>query len=839
MNNANTRPRVGFLWLEQLWQDIKHGCRVLASSPVFTIVSVLSLAIGIGANCAIFSFADALLLRPLPVARPSEIMTVGSTASFEALNASSLVSSYPDYVDIRDTSKSFEGLVAFSYVTAGFTADPKAPPKLKMGMLVSDNFFMQMGVAPTIGRAFTAEEQRVPGRDAVVILGSTMWAQEFGSDNAVLGRSLRINGHDFTVIGVTPPSFTGMNQYVRADFFVPLMMAARLMSDPKAASLQARDARNLTLKGRLNPGVSQQQAQTELTAIAANLERAHPDTNKNRGLGVRTELQARMAQSPPDAMLIAMLSTLALAVLFVACANVAGLLTSRAPVRAREMALRLAIGAGRGRLIAQLVTESVLIAVVGGLAGLGIGYAGMTVFRQIQLPTDLPIMLSFRLDQRALVFSFIVAVASAVLFGLVPAIQATRTDLTAVMKAGDAVAPKRRRRWGRAILVGGQVAVSVVLLVVAMFMYRGFREQLVNGPGYRTDHLLLMGFDTTLTRYSELQSERFFEQLAERARGVPGVTNVTLTTAIPMASDSLDFVTIAPEGFQFPEGKENATVLSTRIDEHYFDTFAVPLVLGRNVTVDDDLDAPRVAIVNQQLAQHYWPDQDPIGKRFRLNDAEKTWVQIVGVAKTVKYLFIAEPPTDFVYLPYRQRKPQRMILVTQSAGDPATLVGPLREIVRGLDVNQPIFNVRTMEEFYRMRAVSIFNVLITMVGAMGLMGLGLAIVGLYGLVAYAATRRTREIGIRMAIGATRTTVMRMVLRQGMVLALVGLVIGLVASVGAGELMAAAFPQGGKEQRDVLALVLVTPIVLAVTLLATYIPARRASRINPVQALRYE
>jgi putative ABC transport system permease protein len=839
MNNVNTRTRFGFLWLEQHWQDIKHGCRVLASSPVFTIVSVLSLAIGIGANCAIFSFADALLLRPLPVARPGEIMTVGSTASFEALNASSLVSSYPDYVDIRDTSKSFEVLVAFSYVTAGFATDPKAPPKLKMGMLVSDDFFAHIGVAPTIGRAFAPEEQRVPDRDAVVILGNTMWAQEFGSDHAVLGRTLRINGHDYTVIGVTPPSFTGMNQYVRADFFVPLMMSARLLTDPKAASLQARDARNLTLKGRLKSGVSQQQAQTELTAIAANLERAHPDTNKNRGLGVRTELQARMAQSPPDAMLIAMLSTLALAVLFVACANVAGLLTSRAPVRAREMALRLAIGAGRGRLITQLVTESVLIAVIGGLAGLGIGYAGMTVFRQIQLPTDLPILLSFRLDQRALVFSFIVAVVSAVLFGLVPAIQATRTDLTAVMKAGDAVAPKRRRRWGRAILVGGQVAVSVVLLVVAMFMYRGFREQLVNGPGYRTDHLLLMGFDTTLTRYSESQSERFFEQLAERARGVPGVTNVTLTTAIPMASDSLDFVTIAPEGFQFPEGKENATVLSTRIDEHYFDTFAVPLVRGRNVTVDDDLDAPRVAIVNQQLAQHYWPNQDPIGKRIRLNDAEKTWVQVVGVAKTAKYLFIAEPPTDFVYLPYRQRKPQRMILVTQSAGDPATLVGPLREIVRGLDVNQPIFNVRTMEEFYRMRAVSIFNVLITMVGAMGLMGLGLAIVGLYGLVAYAATRRTREIGIRMAIGATRTTVMRMVLRQGMVLALVGLVVGLVASVGAGELLAAAFPQGSEEQRDVLALVLVTPIVLAVTFLATYIPARRASRINPVQALRYE
>ena len=830
--------KIGFVWVEQLWQDVKHGCRVLASSPVFTIVSVLSLAIGIGANCAIFSFADALLLRPLPVARPGEIMTVGSTASFEALNASALVSSYPEYLDIRDNSKSFDGLAAFSYDPAGFTSDPKAPPKLKMGMLVSENFFSVMGVEPTIGRGFRPEEHRVPGRDAVMILGRTMWEQEFASDAAVLGRTLRINGHDFTVIGVAPPTFTGLSQYLRADFFVPLMMSASLLADPKEASLEARDARNLTLKGRLKASVSQTQAQTELNAIAANLQREHPNTNKNRGLAIRTELQARMAQSPPDAMLIAMLSTLAVAVLFVACANVAGLLTSRAPVRAREMALRLAIGAGRGRLIAQLVTESVLMAIAGGILGLAVGYAGMNVFRQIQLPTDLPIMLSFQMDRRALMFSLMVAVASAVLFGLIPAIQATRTDLTAIIKSGDAVAPARRRRWGRAVLVGGQVAVSVVLLVVAMFMYRGFSEQLANGPGYRTDHLLIMGFDTTLMRYSEAQSEQFFQQLSERARAVPGVTNVTMTTAIPMGSDSLDFVTVSPEGYQFPEGKENVTVLSSRIDERYFDTLAIPIVQGRAFTIDDDLDAPRVAIVNQQFAKHYWANEDPIGKRFRLNDADKTWVQIVGIAKTAKYLFIAEPPTDFVYLPYRQRKPQRMMMIAQSAGDAGTLASPLRDVVRSLDVNQPIFNVRTMEEFYRMRAVSIFNVLIAMVGSMGLMGLGLAIVGLYGLVAYAATRRTREIGIRMAIGANRMTVLRMVLRQGMVLALIGLVLGLAASVGAGQLLAAAFPQG-EQRTDVLALVLVIPIVLTVTFLAAYIPARRASRINPMQALRYD
>jgi putative ABC transport system permease protein len=828
----------GLVGLERLCQDLRYGCRMLAGSPGFTSVAVLSLAIGIGANCAIFSFADALLLRPLPVARPGEILTVGSPAPLEALSASTLVSSYLDYVDIRDRNRSFGGLAAFTYLTAGFATDPRAVTRLKMGMLVSGNFFTLMGVEPTVGRAFRPEEARVPGRDAVLVLGRTMWEQEFGSDRNVLGKSVRINGNAFTVIGVAPAEFTGLNPLVRSDFFVPLMMAPRLMSDPNVGSLEARDARNLTVKGRLKPGVSQAQAQTELTAIAADLERAYPDTNKNRGLAVRTELQARIAQSPPDAMLIAMLSTLAIAVLFVACANVAGLLTSRAPVRAREMALRLAIGAGRGRLVRQLVTESLLMAVAGGVLGLAVGYAGMTLFKQIELPTDLPISLGFQMNRRALLFSLVVAVASAVIFGLVPAIQASRTDLTAVMKASDAVAPGRRRRWGRAVLVGGQVAVSVVLLVVAMFMYRGFRQQLMSGPGYRTDHLLMMSVDPSLVRYTEAQSQQFFQQVAARAREVPGVKTVTMTTSIPMSNDSIGFVTIAPEGFQFPPGKDHVTVLSSMVDEYYFDTMGLAILEGRNFRVEDAIDARRVAIVNQPLARHYWPNQDPLGKRFRLDDAEKTWVEVVGLAKTSKYLFIAEPPSEFVYLPYRQRKPQRMIMLARSAGDPSSLVAPLREVVRGLDVNLPIYNVRTMEELYRMRAVTIFNVIVSTVGAMGLMGLGLSIVGLYGLVAYAAGRRTREIGIRMAIGATRATVLRMVLRQGIVLALIGLVVGLAASVGAGELLRAAFPTGD-DRRDVVALLLVFPIVLGVTLLAAYIPARRASRVNPMRALRYD
>jgi predicted permease len=369
-------------------------------------------------------------------------------------------------------------------------------------------------------------------------------------------------------------------------------------------------------------------------------------------------------------------------------------------------------------------------------------------------------------------------------------------------------------------------------------MYRGFRQELLAGPGYRTDHLMMVGFDTSLVRYTDAQSQQFFQAVAERARAVPGVTAVTMTTSIPMLNDTIGGVQIAPEGFQFPPGKENIETLTSRVDEYYFDAMAIPVVAGRNFTRRDNETTPRVAIVNEHLAQHYWPSQDPIGKRFRLKSAQDAWVEIVGVAKTSKYIFVAEPPTDFLYLPYRQNPTQAITLVAQSTGNAAALAAPLRDVVRALDVNIPLFNVRTMDQVYQMRAISIFNVLVTMVGAMGVMGLGLSIVGLYGLVAYAATRRTREIGIRMAIGATAPTVLRMVLRQGFALALVGLVVGLAGSVGAGDLLSAAFPSGD-DQRDFMALAIVAPIVLAVTLLAAYIPARRASRVNPMDALRYE
>ncbi len=829
----------GLVWLERLWQDLRYGGRALVQNPGFTLVAVLSLAIGIGANIATFSVADALLLRPLPVARPSEVVTVGATLSIQGF--SRLGASYREYVDLRERSKSFSGLAAFTGMTAGVAIEPDEMPKLTLGMLVSGNFLSLMGVEPVLGRGFRPEEDR-PGGDAVVVLGHTFWERQLAANPAVLGRSVHINGTEFTVIGVAPARFLGMNQFVRNDFYVPITTWPRLISDPKAQPLEARDFRAVTIKGRLAPGTTMAQAQSELSVIAKDLERSYPETNRNKVLAVRTELQTRVAQSPPDAMLIAMLTTLAAAVLLVACANVAGLLTSRAPARARELALRLAIGAGRPRLIRQLITESLLVALGGGALGLAVGYAGMRVFRRIQPPTDLPLAIAFQLDRRALLFSFAVALLSALLFGLVPAIQTTRVNLTSVMKTGDA-STGGRRRWGRNLLVGAQIAISVVLLVVATFMYRGFQVQLGEGPGYRLDHLLMMSFDPSLVHYDEAETRQFYERVIERTRAVPGVKAATLASNVPMENDGIGAAAIRPEGYQLPDGQDAVTVFAARVDEHYFSTLGIPILQGRGFREEDSATAPGVAIVNERLGHKYWPGQDPIGKRFQLLvDGGQRWVEIVGVAKNSKYIFLAEPPTDFLYLPHRQNPQPHLVLLIESVGDPAGLVAPLREVVRSLDRNQPIYNVRTMEEFYQMRTISTFNIIIGTVGAMGLMGLGLAIVGVYGLMSYAATRRTREIGIRMAIGADRQSVLRMVLRQGAVLGAAGLALGMLGGLGAQRLLLSIFPiplGPGEGVFDPVSLLIVGPLVLAVTLVAAFVPARRASLIDPIKALRYE
>jgi predicted permease len=830
----DTREAWGWGWAERLWQDLRYGSRMLLKNPGFTLIAVISLAIGIGANSAMFSLADALILRPLPVSHPSEVVTLGFNASVSGFG--SIVASYRDYLDFRNASKSYDGLVAFTNYSFGFSKGPDTVSQMKMGMLVTGNFFRVLGVEPERGRAFRDDEDQVPGRDAVVILGHDLWEKDFGADPSILGRKVRLSGIDFTVIGVAPERFTGLDLYFRPSFFVPVAMWPRFVTNPKDRPLEARDYRALSVKGRLKPGVTVAHAQAELVGIAKALERAYPDTNKNRSVAVRTELQKRLEQSPPDAEIAAMLILLAMAVLLVACANVAGLLLSRAPVRAREMALRLAIGAGRPRLIRQLLTESLLLAIAGGLLGLAVGYAGVDFLSRLQPPTDSPIQMSIQLDQRALLFSLTVSLLSAIFFGLAPALQTTRTDVISALRTAGAETPHRRRLIGRNALVVGQVALSLVLLMVSTFIYRGFQQTLGAGPGFRTDHLLMMSFDPTLVRYTEAQTQQFFRQVVERARSVPRVKSATLASAAPMEPNNMSSMSVLPEGYQIPKDQQSAAVFGSMVDENFFDTMEMRIMRGRGFRAADTASAPLVAVVNEQLAKRYWPGRDPIGKRFHLDSADAPWVEIVGVAKTTKYLWIAEAPVEFLYLPLAQHPRSRMTLLAQSSGDAASLAEPLRQVVRELDANQPVYEVRTFDDFYRYKAVGQPNVIIRTVGAMGLMGLVLAMVGLYGLVAYAATRRSREIGIRMAIGAARGTVLRMVLKQGLVLALIGIGIGLAASIGAERLLDAIFENAGT---DFVTYLLVAPALLAITALAVYIPARRASRIDPMRVLRYE
>jgi macrolide transport system ATP-binding/permease protein len=819
------------IWQGAVWQDLRHGCRMFAKNPGFTLAAVLSVALGAGANVAMFSAADALLLRPLPVPRPGEVLRVGT--DFTTGYSSAMLSSYPNYTDVRDRNRSFAGLLAFATITTGFAAAPTATPQVKPGMVVTGNFLQVLGVQPELGRGFRPEEDQVPGRDAVVILSHGTWEQ-LGSDPNIFGRIVRIAGIEFTAIGVAPDSFSGPDRNRRPAFYVPMMMRPRLTGDPQ--TLEARDRFILTIKGRLKPGVSLTQAQAELDTIARDLERAHPDTNRNLRLMARTELQMNIRENRVYTALAAILTLLAGAVLIVACANVAGLLTSRAPLRAREIALRLAVGAGRPRLIRQLLTESGLIAAAGGLLGLPLAYVGIALLRQIQFPTDLIIVPRIDLDRRALFFSLAIAMGSVVFFGLVPAIQTTRANLTNALKAGGSMVPGRRRLWGRNFLVTVQVAMSLVLLTIALFSYRMFAVELNHGMGFRTDHLVMMGLDPGVVRYTGAQSGNFFEKLTERANLLPGVKFAALSSARPIGLVNLSF--IQPEGFRFPAGQTFATVYSSRVDEHYFDTLGVEILRGRAFTAADASGAPRVAIVHEVPANHYWPNQDPLGRRFRLVGIDDApWVEIAGVAKLSRYLFIGEPPTEFLYLPYRQLPPGSMTLFAASAGDSASLLAPLRDLVRDIDPNMPAYDVQTMEHYYSAMATSIAQVITEIVGAMGLMGLALAMIGLYALMSYSVSRRTREIGIRMAVGASHASVLRMVLRQGMLPALCGVPIGLLLSAGAGQWLKASFPLAFDIGPAIYGII--APLMLVVAILAAYVPARRASLVDPTTALREE
>jgi predicted permease len=818
-----------------LFQDLKHGARMLLKNPGFTLVAIVSIAIGVGANAAMFSLADALVLRPLAVPQPGGVVTVSAMPPVQGLRNPAM--SYRDYVDVRDGTRSFERLAAYQLVAVGFASAKDEQAQRRVGVASSENLLDASGVTPRLGRWFRAEENSAAG-SPVVVLAYDSWTEQFGSDPNIVDRRVFLSGIDFTVIGVAPEGFTGLDPYVRPAFYVPLAMAPSLNTTAPADILERRDNRWLRVKGRLRPGVSITQARQDVAAVAATLAKQYPGSNRNMDFTVQTELQSRTSQSS-DTMLVAVLLTLSIAVLLVACANVAGLIASRAPDRARELALRLAMGARRSRVIRQLMTESLLLASGGAMAGLCLAYAGIIVLRQIQVPTDLPAALLFDLDRRVLFVGLVVAIASALLSSLLPAWRATRGDLVVTLKQAAGSMPRRSRLWTRHGLVCVQVALSLVLVTVSVWLYRGTRLTVSNGPGYRTEQLLMMNLDPALARYDDAMTQAFFRTLAETTRNVPGVVSMALTSDIPLGADSRDIITVAPEGFRFPAGSDRVTVQGARVDEGFFETLGLPIVSGRPFASTDTADTPHVAVVNTTFANHYWPGQSAVGKRIRIKDGSDAWAEIVGVAATVRYNWVAEGPTDYIYL-HRLQHPtptSRATLLIHLQGDVSAMVTSVRDAVRSIDAGMPLFGVRTMSDFYRARTLTASRVIVAIVGGMGAMGLLLALVGLYALVAHAVAQRTREIGIRLAVGARPGNVLMMVMRHGLVLSAGGIALGLAAAAAMNGLLRAAFPVSSGVNPGLF--LFVVPAVLAVTLVAALIPAQRAARIDPLIAIRQE
>jgi predicted permease len=702
-----------------------------------------------------------------------------------------------------------------------------------------------------MGRDFAAQE------DSVTILSHSCWQNEFGADPAAIGRLARIKGIEFTIAGVMPSKFTDVDDDLSDDdpcFYLPIRAASRVGSAPDL--LENRGQRSLTVVGRLKKDIPIERARTEVATIAGTLAKDYPDTNRDRSIIVRTVLEYRSGGRSGITMAgIAM--ALAGMVLLVACANVAGLLTSRAPARAREMAMRLSIGARRSRLIRQLLTESLLLAAGGGAAGIAIGYIPMALGKRLAVEFDPHLAADFQtaaMNPRLLAFSIAVALLSVIVFGLAPAFQATRADPASVMKGDAGFLPRRgllgRVFRGRNLLVAGQVAISLLLLTITSVLYAGVYKGLVTdfeNPGFEVDRLLGVSFDPAVVHLKDSRAPQFFRDLVGRLRMAKGVKAAAL--------DYQDIAVIRPES---PVVHDDVRTSGVWVDDGFFETLGIPLIEGRSFHSADLGTSPAVAIVNHVLVRHYWPGQSAVGKQIRL--ATGQWVTVVGVAKLNAFMAFGSGPMDIIFLPYGAPKGRDIMLTARSAGDPRGLVEPIRAMIHDLDPDQAMPDARTWQNSFGifMRAALLS---LDTLGAMGVLGMLLALVGLYGLLSFEVGSRTREIGIRMALGARAGAVVRMVLRQGVALAIVGVGLGVALDWGAVKLLVAVLggpsnagddpkppaPNGGSQINIQAgsatfgdhAFAILVIAVFVVTIVAAYLPARRAARVDPNVALRAE
>ena len=818
--------------VENLWKDLRYGLRMLVKTPGFTVVAVLALGLGIGANTAIFSVFNGMLWRPLPVRDPQQLVVIaakGTIADFPG------PLSYLDFLDYRELKTAFSDLIAYAPSPVNIGAEGR--PERAWAELVSGNYFSMLGVEAIRGRTFATDEGWVLGKDPVVVLSYKYWQKRFGGDPKVIGQTVTMNQHAFTVIGVIPASYRGAYYFLEPDLYLPLTTIGLLQPDD-ADMLNRRGAANLRVLGRLRPGVTPAQAVAAATPTDRRLAQEFPDTHKDMALVVIPELGARPEPGLGGFMATAMVVFMALVglVLLIACANVANLILARANGRRKEMATRTALGASRWRMARQLLTESVLLAFCGGIVGLAFARWAAWGLMSIHIPGDLPLKIfDLRMDWKIFGFSFLIALATGVVAGLVPALQASRTDIAETLKAGgrSGGASTGHHRFRNALVVC-QVAVSLLLLACAGFFIRSFQNSANEDMGFRQDHTLMMSLDLGLQGYKEERGQRFYKQLRDRVRALPGVRDAAITSFIPMGYDN-SLTNVYPEGEATNEKAQTEDTFDDMVQPSYFRAAGVPVIEGREFTEADTATSPKVAIVNEAFAKKIWPGQDALGKVFRTSK-DGPPIQVVGMTRTGKYLYLYETPQKYVYFPMAQRYNNVATLMVFTENDPRQLVEPVRDQIRQLDAGLPVYGVSTMEAHVKYgKPLLPARLGAMLVGAFGLLGLVLASVGVYGVVSYSVSQRTQEIGIRTAMGAQPLNVMAMVLRQGMTMAGIGTAVGIVLALLLFRGLHTVLY--GVKSTDLVTLASVSALLLGVALVASYIPALRATRVDPVVALR--
>jgi len=811
--------------MDALLQDLRYGLRALAKSPGFTAVAVLTLALGLGANATIFTWLDAILLRPLPgVTDVERIVNVVGTNETQGF----IGTSYPDYRDLRDGTASLAGVLAHDPRPMSLLAGGQ--PERVWGMLVSANYFEVLGVRALRGRTFRPHEE-APGAPPSVILAHGLWQRRFAGDPAIVGKPVSLNGLPCTVVGVAPPEFRGSIMGLSFDAWVPMGMQERMV--PGGSRLEARDHRWLDLLARLRPGASVREARAEIHTIAARLQSEYPASNRGRGLDVfplsATPVGATRFLAP---VLFVLLGAVGF-VLLIACANVANLLLVRAAGRRREIAVRLALGASRGRLLRQLLTESLLLACIGGAAGLLVAHWGAELLASFTPPSDFPVGLNPGVDSRALAFALALSVVTGVVFGLAPALRASRPDVVGTLKdeAGTTAGGFRRARL-RGGLVVAQVSLSLLLLVGAGLLLRSLENARSFDPGFNPRGILLASFDLFPNGHTPETGRAFLRQLLARASALPGARHVSLARRVPLGMGGSSSSHFTVEGYS-PPPQESAWAHKNEVGPDYFRTMEIPLVAGRDFGLQDDSDAPRVGVVNETMARRYWPGREALGGRVR--DGADVYT-VVGVARDSKTRLLTDPPAPVLYRSALQAYRGDLTLLVRTEGEPSLLAPRIREQVRALDPALPLFGLRTMEDHVRFATFQ-QRMTGTLLAVLGGLALVLAAVGIYGVLAYAVAQRTREIGVRVALGGRRGDILGLVVRQAMGLTTIGLAIGLAIAVAVMPLMGRLL--FGVSPRDLPTLAGVALILGVVALLASSVPARRAMRIDPIVALRYQ